>query len=587
MRRVTFIILITFCISAASTINEEFSEAHCNFTVESNNYTCYEDNSCPTWFYCNTETNRCQCGEGYNRMIACNEATGRAAVSNCHCVTYDNITMETQFGSCYYNCENTAHKTLYDRVYHPLPTNPIQLTAKICGRFNRMGTLCGQCEPGHSPFVPSYNLSCVHCPDGSKNWWKFILAGFVPLTFFYTFVVVFNINVTSSRLHGVVLFSQAVTMPALARILLLTFITRPDFLTAVKTAFPLYSYWNLDFFRTIIPDICMNVSTLDALALDYATAVYPIFLIALSYVLIELYDRDIGCLIYIWKPFHKAFSIFKKNWDIRTSVIDSFATFFLLSYVKVLSVSGDLLIYIHVYSLDGKSSTRLYYDATLHYFGDRHLPYAVLALVFLIIFVALPTLVLTLYPFQLFQKFLSIFPIYWHFLHAFVDSFQGCYKDGTESGTVDCRWFAQFELFFRLAFFVIYALTLTSMFFVYAAMVSTLWLLLLININPFKKNVSSYLLTHSVFLVFISLFYISILSINIGSMEEHVYLPILNVFVMFSPFATVLYVFYIMLHWIYSRRKFGRELFRTVTCWKQLKDFNNNSSIVLDNSVTN
>ena len=191
----------------------------------------------------------------------------------------------------------------------------------------------------------------------------------------------------------------------------------------LKIAFPLYSFWNLDFLRTVIPDICMNVSTLEALAVDYAVAIYPLFLITLTYVLIELYDHDVGYLVYIWRPFHKVFGIFKRNWDIRTSVIGSFATFFLLSYVKVLSVSSDLLVYVHVYTLDGKSSIRLFYDPTLHYFGGRHLPYyAVLALVFLSIFVVLPTLVLTLYPFQIFHKFLSLFPLRWHFLHAFVDS---------------------------------------------------------------------------------------------------------------------------------------------------------------------
>ena len=238
----------------------------------------------------------------------------------------------------------------------------------------------------------------------------------------------------------------------------MTFVTRPDFLLAVKLAFPLYSFWNLDFFRTLIPDICMNVSTLGALALDYAIAVYPIFLITLSYVLIELYDRDVRCLVYIWRPFNKVFGIFKSHWDIRTSVIDSFNTFFLLSYVKVLSVSSDLLMYVHIHSLGSKSSTRLYYDPTLHYFGEKHLPFAILALIFLTLFILFPTLVLALYPFKFFQKFLSILPIRWHFLYAFVDSFQGCYKDGTEPETLDCRLFAQFGLFFRLAFFVIYAL---------------------------------------------------------------------------------------------------------------------------------
>ena len=433
--RVTFI-LLTCSLTSNASVTDKFG---CNYTAESNSYTCRDDSSCPTWFYCNTEIGKCQCGEGYDRIITCDEATGRAAVSNCHCVTYDNVTKETQVGSCYYNCENTAHKTLYDRVYHPLPIDPKKSTVKICGRFNRIGSLCGQCAPGVSPFVLSYNLSCIKCPDGNKNWWKFVLAGFGPLTFFYVFIVVFNINITSSRLNGVVLFSQAITMPALARMILLTFVTRPDILRIVRLAFPLYSFWNLDFFRTIIPDICMNITTLQALALDYAIAIYPLFLIILSYVLIVLYDRDIGLLIYMWRPFHKVFGTFKRNWDIRTSIIDSFTTFFLLSYVKVLSVSSDLLIYIRIHSLDGKSSLRLFYDPTLHYFGERHLPYAVLALVFLAIFIVLPTLILTLYPFQFFHKFLSLFPLRWHFLHAFVDSFQGCYKDSTEPGTVDCR----------------------------------------------------------------------------------------------------------------------------------------------------
>ena len=372
MNGVTFILLHIIGITSISSVRDEFCEAYYNYTAESTSYTCKDDSVCPTWFYCNTEIGKCQCGEGYHRMIACDEATGRAAVSSCHCVTYDNVTKETHVGSCYYNCLNTAHKTLYDRVYQPLSINPTELVANVCGRFNRTGTLCGQCAPGLSPFVLSYNLSCVECPDGNKNWWKFVLAGFGPLTFFYIFIVVFNINITSLRLHGLVLFSQAIAMPALARIILLTFETRPDFLMALKIAFPLYSFWNLDFFRTVIPEICMNVSTLEALAVDYAIAVYPLFLIIITYLLIELYDHNVGCLVYMWRPFHKVFSIFRRNWDIRTSVIDSFATFFLLSYVKVLSVSSDLLIYSHVYTLDGKSSTRLFYDPTLHYFGERH-----------------------------------------------------------------------------------------------------------------------------------------------------------------------------------------------------------------------
>ena len=261
---ISSLLLVTCCISFITSVKEKVDKYPIKFydVVESINSTmpCNDDSSCPTWFYCNTETNRCQCGESYYEMITCDEATGRAAVSDCHCVTYDNETKETEVGLCCYNCGNATHKTLYDRVYLPLPKNPSELTAEICGQFNRTGTLCGQCAPGLSPFVLSYNLSCVECPDGNKNWWKFILAGFVPLTFFYMFIVVFNINITSSRLHGVVWFSQVVSVPAFARILVLTFASRPGYQKMLKVAFPLYSFWNLDFFHTIMDHMQKNDS---------------------------------------------------------------------------------------------------------------------------------------------------------------------------------------------------------------------------------------------------------------------------------------------------------------------------------------
>ena len=194
--------------------------------------------------------------------------------------------------------------------------------------------------------------------------------------FFYFFVVIFNINVTSSRLHGAVWFSQALSMPAFIRLFVSALSHgSPYMLTATKILKVFYSFWNLDLFRSIIPDICLNVTTLQALALDYFIALYPFVLIIISYILIELHDRRYAVIVILWKPFHKVLSVFRKTWDIRTSVIDSFATFFLLSYVKVLSVSADLLIPTKIYKL-GSSEVQfgLYYSPTVQYFGDEHLP---------------------------------------------------------------------------------------------------------------------------------------------------------------------------------------------------------------------
>ena len=41
----------------------------------------------------------------------------------------------------------------------------------------------------------------------------------------------------------------------------------------------------------------------------------------------------------------------------------------------------------------------------------------------------------------------NIFPFRWYII-IFVDSFQDCFKDGTEPGTCDCRWFASLILFY-------------------------------------------------------------------------------------------------------------------------------------------
>ena len=94
--------------------------------------------------------------------------------------------------------------------------------------------------------------------------------------------------------------------------MLLAIDSQSKVLEAVKTVFPLYSFWNLNFFRSIMPDIYVNVDTLESLALDYAIAVYHIILIIISYILIELYDQNIRCIVYLWKPLYWILSFFQK-----------------------------------------------------------------------------------------------------------------------------------------------------------------------------------------------------------------------------------------------------------------------------------
>jgi hypothetical protein len=449
-----------------------------------------------------------------------------------------------------------------DYVYTRLPRRPEELLNKsACVHFHRTGLLCGDCEEEHSPFVLSYSLSCVRCPDGYKNWWKFFLAGFVPLTFFYVFIVVFNINVTSSRLHGVVWFSQALSSPAFVRLIMsaLSHGGSSHLLMATKTFLVFYSFWNLDI---LIPDICLNVTTLQALALDYLLALYPFVLILLSYILIELHDRRCPVVVAIWKPFQAVLSIFRKSWNIRTSVIDSFATFFLLSYIKVLSVTTDVLIPTNVYRLGATKSQplRLFYSPTVQYFGYEHLPYAITAITVLTLFVLIPTAVIILYPFRFFQQFLSFFPVSWHFLHAFVDSFQGCYKDGTEPGTFDCRWFSSLVLLIRVIHFIIFGVTLSMIFFIFGLIALLIFLIAAINIQPFKTVASHYPITDVVFYILLCFAYIAIIARDIATTGKFLYNLITLVFLFLTAFVPLVYIAFLIGIWIISRLRGIRSL---------------------------
>ena len=345
-----------------------------------------------------------------------------------------------------------------EELYHPLPQNGVILNKTECADMNRTGALCGRCQDNHYPLAYSFSLVCVQCHHIHWNWARYIMAAYLLLTLFYLIVLFFKVNLVSGHLHHVVFFSQAMSIPALSRLLYQKLKKQPAYFNMAKVLLSLYGIWNLDFFRPFYSDLCLGISILPTLALDYVIAVYPLLLMIISYLLIVLYDRNYRVVSMLFRPFLALFSLFKKNWDIRTSVIDAFTSFFLLSNVKFLSVSFDLLVPTKIYHLHGdhyNSTLVLYYAGDIEYFGKEHLPYGILAIVVSFIFLVLPVAILALYPFGFFQKFLNLFPFRWYILHTFVDSFQGWYKDGTEPGTRDYRHFSVgYILFFYFGFLI-------------------------------------------------------------------------------------------------------------------------------------
>ena len=521
---------------------------------------CYNDSyeeMCPPALFC--KQGHCRCGRYPHEIIKCDEKEGTSAVLDCYCATFDEGVNLTKVGACIYNCKNPMKTESTDSIYHLLSSK--KRNDSFCLSFNRAGQLCGRCLSQHYPLAYSFNLTCIKCPHVGWNWGRYIMAAYLPLSLFCFFVIFFQINAVTSHLHPVIWFSQSISIPLISRVVFLHLSSGPQYLITAKIIISMYGIWNFDFFRPFYSDICLGIGFLPTLALDYVIAVYPLFFMAITYILINLYDKNYSVIVAIWKPFRFIRSLFKKKFDVRTSTIDSCVTFFYLSSVKFLSVTYDLIVPIPVYELhqDGYNYTfGLYISGDIKYFGKEHLPYAILAMITSTVFVILPVTVLTLYPFAFFQKFLNCIPVRWHILHTFMDSFQGIYKDGTEPGTRDCRWFAGIFFLARVIGFMVYAFAHHIIFFFLATVGLLLLVLLIVNVQPFKAPVAHYSKINATFFSFSILLYITISGLEAASIiKEKQFVPVFFVLIFFAGISPLLYTLLIIVRWIYSHSKLG------------------------------
>ena len=214
----------------------------------------------------------CECGAQIHGAVYCENFT--VSVLDCFCMTEESTTGQMVVGNCIYNCLNLSKKTEYsDFFYHPVPS--------LCDYLHRTGTLCGQCNytSHHFPPAYSYDVKCVKC-EQSHSVWLYIAVAFLPLTVFIVVILVFRVNAVCPKLHAFVCFAQIAGAPIQVRIILLSTThtgTAISEITRILTS--LYGFWNLDFFRTLIPGVCLHLTTMQVLALDYLIAVYPMALI--------------------------------------------------------------------------------------------------------------------------------------------------------------------------------------------------------------------------------------------------------------------------------------------------------------------
>ena len=319
---------------------------------------------------------------------------------------------------------------------------------------------------------------------------------FLPLTLFYVVVTLFSISFTSPLLSGVVLIFQIVATPVQLQIFLSAVasghIVHP---MAFKVVLSFASLWNLDFFRMFY-SFCLhpNTSAMEIMALDYAMAVYPVFLIAITYVMVKLHDYSWKLLLWTWKPFSFILRPLRRRWNTRTSLVDVFASFIYLSSSRLLWTSANFLLSITVYTqqtavlhIQLQAKHYLFTSPSVEYFGKEHFPFVFLAMTVLFSLFIVPMVLLFVYQFRWFQHILNKIGVNSLVLHTFMEVFQGNYKDGT-NGTKDLRSFSGFLLFLPFVLTLTFSWTLSSFYYPIASIWILLYLILYIVCQPFKRR---------------------------------------------------------------------------------------------------
>ena len=279
----------------------------------------------------------------------------------------------------------------------------------------------------------------------------------------YFLVVIFHIRATSSPLSALVFMSQIVVYTIRLNVPFHMYIENKVTgfpYVALQVLLVLCGIWSLDFFRSVIPPFCVssNIKAVHALALEYLVAFYPIFLILITYVCIKLHDNNFRLVVLLWQPFHRYFVHLRRRWDSTASIINAFTTFMLLSFSKILYVSFTLLYTFHIQYNHGDHLSKcvLYYDSTVECHTQEYTTFAAIAGCVLVIFIICPTILLILYSTRLFRRCISCCGFRrWHAVQMFVESFQGQYKDGT-NGTRDFRMLSASFLTLRILILVLF-----------------------------------------------------------------------------------------------------------------------------------
>ncbi len=196
-------------------------------------------------------------------------------------MTYDNTSRKTSLGACLF-----IKRRMLDDLITEQPRDINKLNNVTCGRLGRQGILCSHCKESLGVAVLSYKYECTKCLGYFKGWLLYSVLALLPITIFFLIVIFCSIRAAAAHMN---FFLNCYILQHSCCCCSITDSDNYLILFVVTVG----GIWNLDFFRYIYPPFCISphYSTISVISFEYIIAFYPLVLVFLTYISIELYDR--------------------------------------------------------------------------------------------------------------------------------------------------------------------------------------------------------------------------------------------------------------------------------------------------------
>ena len=405
-----------------------------------------DSDACPLWHY--LVNNTCKFGKSVYGAVKCIDGVIYLRVDyGMDVFEHGTITVVAQSKYAYHNYSSIPSSL---RVYVPFPngTRPEDLNEFMCNRSNRKSFMCGKCLPKYGP--SPYSFKCHKCYLSlSSAIALYLTIKLLPIAILFSLIVTFRINITKGPLLGYIIFCQLHVIMAreLENIYQTVIHQMKAHKILLRIPYFISAIWNLDFLQVsgLVRPFCISdkLWDYDVLTLNFISVLFPLFLVIITYILIELHARDFKVVVFCWKPFHCCFVKVRRNWSASDSIIHAFASLLLLSFATLNYNSYQILNSINIYTVNESHAfkkNREYNHPGIETYTPDFIYYTIIVLVLLFFLGVLPSLLLLLYPIRIFRVRLQTCCSQRVVLrlNTFVETFHGTFKDGC-NGTRDFR----------------------------------------------------------------------------------------------------------------------------------------------------